>query len=84
MVPGDKRVYEWSQHTKDSRVVLVEISSNFVVLDGRGYNVSFVRDITEQRRADDHFVIELHVFIRRSGSRVSEASCATCRPTMSR
>ena len=53
MVPGEKRVYEWWQQSKDGREIPVEISSNFVVLDGRGYNVSFVRDITDRRRADD-------------------------------
>ena len=53
MIAGAMRIYKWTQQRKDGSVVPVEISSNFLVLDGRGYNVSFVRDISDQRRADD-------------------------------
>jgi PAS domain S-box-containing protein len=44
---------ETAQRAKDGRVYPVEVSSNYVVFDGREYNCSFVTDITERKLAEE-------------------------------
>ena len=53
MMPGYQHVYQWHQQAKDGRLVPVEISSNVMEFENHRYNVSFVRDITDRRRAEN-------------------------------
>ena len=43
-----------SQHrAKDGRVIPIEVSSNYLVFEGREYSCAFIRDITERKRVED-------------------------------
>ena len=45
-------IFEASFRTADGRLIPVEIVANFLKLGGEEYNFSFVRDITERKRAE--------------------------------
>ncbi len=47
------KVIESVNQAKDGRVIPVEISINFLEFEGREYNVAFVRDISERKRAEE-------------------------------
>ena len=44
--------FETIQQTKDGRTIPVDISANYVELDGKAYNCAIVRDISERKRAE--------------------------------
>lgn len=46
--------FESSVRHKDGHLLPVEITINFLQFEGREYNVAFVTDITERRRAEEH------------------------------
>lgn len=46
--------FESSVRHKDGHLLPVEIILNFLQFEGREYNVAFVTDITERRRAEEH------------------------------
>lgn len=63
---GFRRFESEHQH-QDGTVFPVEVESNFVEFEGGGYNVCFVRDITERQRLTqfkDHLQAELKVHIQ--------------------
>jgi transcriptional regulator with GAF, ATPase, and Fis domain len=45
--------FETRHRRKDGRIVPVEVTNNFVEVDGKEYVCSFVRDITERKRGEE-------------------------------
>ncbi len=45
--------FESRHRTRDGRIIPVEVSANYFEYGGRAYNLALVRDITEQKRAQD-------------------------------
>lgn len=50
--------FESSLRHKDGHLFPVEITINFLQFEGREYNVAFVTDITERRRAEEHLALQ--------------------------
>lgn len=49
--------FEGRHHTKDGRIIPVEISANFLEYGGRCYNLSLARNITERKQAEEEQAI---------------------------
>ena len=45
--------FEKYQPTKDGRWIPIEVMQNFIVFEGKEYSCSFIRDITERKRAEE-------------------------------
>ncbi len=45
--------FETSHHTKDGRVIPMDVTANYLEFDGKEYNCTFARDITDSKRAEE-------------------------------
>ncbi|MCH9053199.1 MAG: PAS domain S-box protein [Proteobacteria bacterium] len=45
--------FETSHHTKDGRVISMDVTANHLEFDGKEYNCTFARDITKRKRAEE-------------------------------
>jgi len=53
---------ESSHRTRDGQRILIEVKANYFEYDGRGYNMSIVRDITRRKQDEENLRITASVF----------------------
>ena len=67
-----------SQHrTKDRGLVEVEITANYLEFEGKAYDCSFVRDITERKRAEQA-ILQLNERLRTANRELEAFTAAVC------
>jgi PAS domain S-box-containing protein len=57
-----KRVFEAQHRRKDGKVLPVEITANFLLLDGKEYSCAFVRDISARKELEHRLMQVAHDF----------------------
>ncbi len=56
--------FESRHRTKDGQIFPVEVNANYLEYDGQGYILALVRDITEQKRAEDALRVSEEKFLK--------------------
>lgn len=63
------RTFETTHLTKDGRIVPVEVTTNYLEHDGKGYNSVFANDISERKRMEESLLLT-QLSVNRAGDQI--------------